>query len=152
MSLYNMINGVNPATFLILPMLGKHPSEYPRFRDCWAGKTSKNEEVDKFGIPVIHNDPKTKIISIYTRVGGNNREDHQEEIDELRAMPEYVGDFDDDFDNTFATFEFNVPEKWVNDYNLIVENKTKEVSPEYQSEMKRVFPKLAKQFSKFFTK
>lgn len=35
MSLYNMLNGVNPCTFLILPMLGKHPDEYPRFRDCF---------------------------------------------------------------------------------------------------------------------
>lgn len=31
-----MINGVNPATFYILPMLGNHPDWYPRFRDCWV--------------------------------------------------------------------------------------------------------------------
>ncbi len=42
MSLYNMINGVNPATFFILPMLGKHPDEYPRFRDClWVKMKSR---------------------------------------------------------------------------------------------------------------
>lgn len=53
MSLYNMINGVNPATFIILPMLGKHPDEYPRFRDCFI---------------------KDGMIEVYTRVGGNNRD------------------------------------------------------------------------------
>ena len=38
MSLYNMLHGVNPSTFFILPMLGeKHPDEYPRFRDCFIG-------------------------------------------------------------------------------------------------------------------
>jgi hypothetical protein len=37
MSLYNMMNGANPATFFILPMLGeKHPEQYPRFRDCFV--------------------------------------------------------------------------------------------------------------------
>ncbi len=54
MSLYNMINGVNPATFFILPMLGKHPDEYPRFRDCFVGEDQKS-------------------IEILTRVGGGNR-------------------------------------------------------------------------------
>ena len=36
--LYNLINGVNLATFIILPMLGKHPDEYPRFRDCFIAE------------------------------------------------------------------------------------------------------------------
>ena len=49
-----MINGVNPATFLFLPMLGKHPDEYPRFRDCF-----------------ISEDETQKIV--FTRVGGGNR-------------------------------------------------------------------------------
>jgi len=30
------MNGVNPCVFFILPMLGKHPEEYPRFRDCFV--------------------------------------------------------------------------------------------------------------------
>lgn len=35
MSLYNMINGFNPACFLIMPMLGRKQEEWPRFRDCF---------------------------------------------------------------------------------------------------------------------
>jgi hypothetical protein len=30
MSLYNMVHGTTQATFFVLPMLGKHPDEYPR--------------------------------------------------------------------------------------------------------------------------
>ena len=52
MSLYNMINGVQPAAFFVLPMLGKHPDEYPRFRDCFIGKVNSDEEIDQFGIPL----------------------------------------------------------------------------------------------------
>ena len=39
MSLYNMICGVKPATFFVLPMLGEghHPDTWPRFRDCFLG-------------------------------------------------------------------------------------------------------------------
>ena len=49
MSLYNMINGYNPACLLILPMLGRKQEDYPRFRDCYV--TDENN------------------IAIYTRVG-----------------------------------------------------------------------------------
>ncbi len=150
MSLYNMINGVNPATFFILPMLGKHPDEYPRFRDCWAGKTSTDEENDQFGIPVIHNNPEDKMISVYTRVGGCNRDNYEEEINKLRAIPEYIRDFDDDFDCTFATFEFKVPEKWIKDYDVIVEGKIQDISKEYKAELYKVYPKLKEKLDTIF--
>lgn len=61
MSLYNMICGVNPAAFFILPMLGKHPDEYPRFRDCFVS------------------DDETSI-EVLTRVGGGNRGYGEEEL------------------------------------------------------------------------
>ena len=36
MSLYNMMNGFNPACLFIMPMLGRKQEEYPRFRDCFV--------------------------------------------------------------------------------------------------------------------
>lgn len=36
MSLYNMVNGFNPACIFIMPLLGRRDSEYPRFRDCFV--------------------------------------------------------------------------------------------------------------------
>ena len=53
MSMYNMMNGFNPACVFIMPMLGRKQHEWPRFRDCWV--TEENN------------------IAIYTRVGGGNR-------------------------------------------------------------------------------
>lgn len=52
MSLYNTLNGYNPACVLILPMLGRRQMDCPRFRDCFV--------------------TKERNIAIYTRVGGNN--------------------------------------------------------------------------------
>ena len=55
MSLYNMLFGVTPATFFFFFLLGKHPDEYPRFRDCFL-----NDEY----LPEYDNH-----IHVYTRTG-----------------------------------------------------------------------------------
>ena len=66
-----MINGVQPATFFLLPMLGKHPDEYPRFRDCFVGKQHTDGEKDQFGIPKQKHGNE-ELISVYTRVDREN--------------------------------------------------------------------------------
>ncbi len=130
MSLYNMINGVNPATFFILPMLGeKHPETYPRFRDCF-----------------IENDE----IHVYTRVGGGNRNCKFGE-EELQGHPNYIRDFDDEFDSTFATYVFSVPEEFKPDFELIKAGKIKDISDKYKKRLYIVFPKLKDNFDKIFT-
>jgi hypothetical protein len=133
MSWYNIINGVTQATFFILPMLGKHPDEYPRFRDCFL-----NDEE--------HSEYKN-CIHIYTRTGGGNRTNYKEENEMMRGMEGFIDDFDDNFDNTFASWIFNVPEKWKADYQLFIEGKIKEFSKEYQAEIIRVYPKLKEKLS-----
>ncbi len=138
-----MINGVNPATFLILPMLGKHPDEYPRFRDCFVGRQTNDEEkTDQFGIPLKKLDTEKKLISVYTRVGGGNRDSYENEIKELQNMGEYVEDYDDDFDSTFATFVFNVPERFISDYDKVLAGNVMDTSQEYKDLVDKVYPKL----------
>lgn len=148
MSLYNLMYGVQAETFFILPMLGKHPDEYPRFRDCFMGSMSKGEP-DQFGIPTRKHG-KEELISIYTRVGGGNREDYKKEIDELRAMLGFIRDYDDDFDSTFATFEFQIPEQFMKDFIKIKEGKIREISNEYKELMYKIYPKLKDKFDKIF--
>lgn len=102
MSLYNMLFGYNPATFVILPMLGRKMEEYPRFRDCFVSEDNNN-------------------IVVYTRVGGGNRNAGYGE-EELYKDPHFIKTYDDDFDDTFGYYEFSVPERWQKDFELIVEN------------------------------
>lgn len=148
--MYNAIYGTNPATFIILPMLGKHPDMYPRFRDCFIGKlTNSNTDRDSFGIPLKDRDEQN-VISVYTRVGGGNREEYQEEINTLRKSKYYIEDYDDDFDTTYATFIFSVPKKWKKDFHLIKEGKLTEISTEYKKELYDIFPKLKDEFDKIF--
>lgn len=122
MSLYNMINGFNPACLFIMPMLGRKQEEYPRFRDCFV--TEENN------------------IAIYTRVGGGNRGCGFGE-EELYKDENFLTTYDDDFDNTYATYEFKVPLKWKSDFDLIMRGKQHEVSKEYVRYVKEFYPKLA---------
>jgi len=129
MSLYNLINGVNPATFFILPMLGKHPDEYPRFRDCFVGEEDT--------------------IVVLTRVGGANRNTGYGD-DKIMGHPDFIKTYDDDFDNTYGYYVYSVPDRWREDYNKIINGKTLFVSEEYFNEMLRVWPNLEDKLRNMF--
>lgn len=131
MSLYNLMNGVNPATFLILPMLGeKHADDYPRFRDCFIDADDN--------------------IAVFTRVGGQNRNcGYGEEL--LQVHPNFLKDYDSEEDSTYAIYVFSVPEKWKKDFIKIKENKLTEVSVEYKQRLYTVYPKLTNIFDTLFS-
>ena len=111
MSLYNILYGFNPACLWLLPMLGKKHTKYPRFRDCFLSEDEKR-------------------IVIYTRVGGGNRNCGFGE-EELYKDPNFVKTYDDDFDSTYGFYEFNVPDKWKDDFAKITSGKFSELSDEY---------------------
>lgn len=131
MSLYNMVNGFNPACVFIMPMLGKKQDEWPRFRDCFVSQDGN--------------------IEIYTRVGGANRGCGFGE-EELYKDPNFITSYDDDFDNTYATYVFSVPEKWKEDFDKIVNGKIRETSLEYQNYLREFFPMMEEKgiFDKIF--
>jgi hypothetical protein len=91
MSLYNLLHGVNANSDILLKMLNLTKNDVGRFRDAYV---SENDT-----------------ICIYTRNGGGNREAYQEILDELSNHQNYITDYDDDFDCTYATIEFSVPDK-----------------------------------------
>lgn len=118
MSLYNMIHGTNPLAPVLLKMLDTHPNSIPRFRDCYFDGEH---------------------IVIYTRTGGGNRDFYDEPNDDnkegpwnsdLRAMAGFVRDEDDDFDCTYASFYFTVPEQ----FNYLLEKLKSMAQKETQSE------------------
>jgi len=93
MSLYNMLFSRNPLAEIYLAMLGLDPDDVGRFRDCF----------------LCHIDGQLHIV-VYTRNGGGNREAYEGVTNALRAHKEYVTDCDDDFDSTYASYMFRVPE------------------------------------------
>lgn len=90
---YNVLFGTNDDYIVLLGMLNLTEKDFGRFRDIYLNKDG------------------TKII-VYTRCGGGNREDYKEVFDRMSKHPNYVKDYDDDFDNTYCYFEFSVPDKF----------------------------------------
>jgi hypothetical protein len=60
--------------------------------------------------------------------------------------------YDDDFDPTYGTYEFKVPNRWKEDFDNIMNGKMSEVSKDYIDYLKEFYPKLAEQgvFDKVF--
>jgi hypothetical protein len=90
--LYNALFGENPEALFLLETIGLVREDIARYRDVYL------------------NEDGSKII-IYTRTGGGNREEYKDNIEFLRSCKGYVRDFDDEFDNTYAYFEFFIPEE-----------------------------------------
>lgn len=113
MSLYNMLFGRNPMSPFYLSMLGLCPDDVGRFRDCFLQQTDEGEER----------------IVIYTRNGGGNRDSYEDVTEKLRAHPEFVTDFDDDFDCTYASYVFKVPEKFKEKIKILSDMPHQHVDP-----------------------
>jgi hypothetical protein len=88
--MYTNIHGVNPDTDRLLEILKLTKEQTGRFRDAFL-----NSAGDK--------------ITIFTRNGGGNREAYGEINKALAAHPCYIRDYDDEYDCTYALFEFSVP-------------------------------------------
>src|SRR5688572_24926857 len=89
MGMYTLIHGENPASDKLLHILGLSRSSVGRFRDAWV-------QAGEAGLE----------IAVYTRNGGNNREEYMPDFSD---HPHYLRDVDDSFDNTYATIFFSVP-------------------------------------------
>lgn len=95
MSLYNMLHGENPLADILLAMLGLSRADVGRYRDCYLAEPQDGRA------PEIH---------VYTRNGGGNRESYGDVFAALAEHSGYLWDRDDDFDCTYATIAFSVPE------------------------------------------
>ena len=96
MSLYNFLFGINENADILLGVIGGlSMSDFGRFRD-------------------IYLNPEGTIITVLTRLGGGNREPYIDTINKIKENDNYIKDYDDDFDSTYAYFEFKVPEKYLN--------------------------------------
>jgi hypothetical protein len=94
MSLYNIVHGVNPFAGAWMMALQLKPISVGRFRDCYLQRSGDGLE-----------------IHVFTRNGGFNRSDYEAITAQLQAHKLYVRDFDEEFDSTYATYVFRVPEE-----------------------------------------
>lgn len=137
MSLYNLLHGVNYLTPVLLSVLDiDQPDEKwdsGRFRDIYL------------------NEDGTKII-LFTRNGGGNREGYFP--DEIRNHPNYLTDYDDDFDSTYAYIEFSVPKGFKRIMRKLStgerEKSLKQKTDEYLDKLKKGEVEVPKQIKEIF--
>jgi hypothetical protein len=120
MGLYNLIFGTNESADVLLARLGLTRASFYRFRDCW-----------------LENYQGEATIAVYTRAGGNNSQcwcgeydpvnvetgvrDNGGKLHEagcvalvneaLQTNALFVARVDDDFDSTYCTYYFRIPDK-----------------------------------------
>lgn len=91
-------------------LFGRNPYEAVLRRilklDCEGGYSSGRFR------DIYVNADGTEII-LYTRNGGGNRECLVYVNERLTQHPNYIKDYDDDFDCTYAYFHFSVPEEYL---------------------------------------
>ena len=133
MSLYNMLHGTDPLSPLLLSIIDVDSDRVSKFPwpknekgEDWFpyddGETPEGLEYIKTCIENklwtsgrfrdIHlNEDGTKIIML-TRNGGGNRENYWYLFDIIKHHPNYILDYDDDYDCTYAYIEFSIPDEF----------------------------------------
>lgn len=120
MSFYNFLHGENPDSVALLGMLKLTKNSFGRYRDIYL------------------NADGTKMI-VYTRLGGMNRKEYRQVITNMRRHPNYIRDYDDNFDNTYAYFEFSVPEEYNKTCKLMSTGKDPEtIQEKFRSNIERM--------------
>jgi hypothetical protein len=89
--LYNILFGQSPIADELLAIVGLTRDDCGRFRDCYLNEVGSE-------------------VHVYTRNGGGNRDGY---MPDFSGDPLYLGDEDDDFDCTYATIRFRVPEEYL---------------------------------------
>lgn len=118
-TMYNMLHGQNPQSGILLYILGidqeKGAWRSGRFRDIYLSEDGSE-------------------IVLYTRNGGGNREHYADDCEpgidctctgctaeyHLPSHPNYLRDWDDDFDSTYAYFAFSIPKEFKEAAGLLV--------------------------------
>ena len=119
MSLYNQLFGVNEDAPILLGMISVNMQYFERFRDVFLANEGR-------------------IIRVYTRLGGNNREEYKETWEKIRKHDNYICDFDDGFDETYAYIEFSVPDKFQQTAKMMFKEEPILVSEKFKNEVKEM--------------
>ena len=100
MSLYNKLFDENPDATALLGMIHITRNDFSRYRNVFLNTEGT-------------------IIKVFTRLGGPNRKDYKDVIKQIKKNPFYIKNYDDNFDNTYAYFEFKVPENYLKTCKMI---------------------------------
>lgn len=113
-SVYRKIFDYNRSLYLLSPMIlaSNHNEKIKTLTDCFLGK-DKNS------------------IVLYCKLGRNNRMLSFHEVIFLKSIPGLIDIKEDEVNDDYLLFRYEIPSKWRNDFNLIVSGRCENISQEY---------------------
>ncbi|AKI80527.1 hypothetical protein QJ850_gp172 [Acanthamoeba polyphaga mimivirus] len=87
--------------------------DFPRFRDVYVNSFNP-------------------IIKVTTRTGGGNREEYEEHNDYVSSLEGYISDKDAWWDETYANFKYEIPERSLDKWREYIERKKLELQKSQQ--------------------
>jgi len=133
--------GTNIAAFVLFPILGLgHPDNFPRFRDCHLSKCKQ-------------------YIDVYARMGSGNRDCWESNEDncvcpacqskKIEKQENCISRIDDDFDGTYCTFKFKIPDEYKDDIKYLIDLKKDKISDKYKELIISTFPTIKDKLTNF---
>lgn len=104
MSLYGLLFGENDNANDLQDIIKLENYNVGRYRDIYLRDYTPNSNECHYS----RLSPGRYIV-LLTRNGGGNREDYEESINSLQSHPNYITDWDCDWDCTYAEFVFSIP-------------------------------------------
>lgn len=118
----------NQAAYYILPMLGRHPNNFPGFFDVAVGD-DRRPEYDHHIHIIVHRD----------RLYQDNKY-----LFSLKTDPNFIAYLEDEDYEDYATLVFRIPPFWRLDYIRFVNGDYDEFSDDYKDRVEKIFPELGK--------
>jgi len=100
MSMFDLVIGNTGQPMEIMALVGLTPDMVGRYRDHWIEKGPDSE---------------TLVVAVYTRNGGGNRPEFEDQLSQMHALPTFISDDDDEFDATYCTLRFTLTKQAVVD-------------------------------------
>ena len=107
MSMFNLVIGNTGWPMELMEAVGLRPSMVARYRDHW----------------MEHDGDDDLVLAVYTRLGGGNRSEYAEQLAAMHALPTFISDDDDSFDDTYCTLRFRLSKKAFVDWMQDLEDK-----------------------------
>lgn len=126
--MYKKLEGCNPPTFFILPMIDRKPSDFPGFVDVYTAM----ERLPNYE----HH------LQIFVKTGGENSKFYSKFIEVLKTDDNYVTCVSDSILEDYSYLIFKIPVKHQLDYVKFVMGNYDDFSLAHKNKIERFYPEL----------
>lgn len=129
MALYTQLFGENKEATSILGFANLNREMFPRYRDVFLCDDGNN-------------------VIVYTRIGGPNRNNYKQQIKNIKQHKQFIKDYDDKYDNTYAYFKFKVLPEYIDTTKIMFDEEPLTVWELFERHLKRAKDPNSEEYKK----